>query len=318
MWLAPTDKRTKAYKVYNTALSAGVAALGSYAAGYFHGGAPKGNPPMSYVRRKVYRGRKRFPYRRRYRRKTRYGMRRRYRRSSGRARYLTGWGALQRRFNRKINRGLNMRMAQNDWDQCKDVHSLAELSPSVSSVSVTEQQFRVIDLPEASARLPDYDDYLIKSVQCVVTPMKIPLGDSPNIDCASGWTPSFYAVPKIHAEQWTSTPTLEQILRTNGVIEMPLTMKKKKYFNIPITLTRLDTYMTEQNGTSRTMETPLVANRFWHVSEENPPYSASSWPAFGSCVFVFPQLTASSYVPKFKVQYIVHTKLRGYKGTLDI
>lgn len=258
----------------------------------------------------LYRRRRRFGrFRRRYRRRNKLGR-------GARATFIAGRGAFQRRFRRRIGRKLNTRLTRNDYDSTREIVVKADLFPTSTGAQVVQYNMKVIEMGLAQTKLFFYDDYKLSDIQMVLTPVNLSNG-AEKLEVAAGSDPYIYAIPRIHADLWTSTPRLETIKSTPGVMRYHMLRKKPIVINLA-PIAQVSEELQRVDGTSLEVEKPFKYVTWMHNPQEGGPFDPTLYLSVGNVVFYLPRLAAGSFQPKWKVEYYATCTLRGNRVLADV
>lgn len=229
---------------------------------------------------------------------------------------FTGRGSATRwRYNR-ASRRVNSNMTRNDYDSTRDRAYNGNIQGTSVGAVWTEHNFRITDLSIAASKYLDYDHYKFAKIQAVITP-KWQDGTA-KLRTAGQADPYLYVIPRVHPDSISSTPTIQLLKTTPGVLRYSLRRNKPIVINIGAYLPRKLEYVGDQIGTVYNVEQPFFFPGFIH----NPDTSSSipsNHPKFGSIYTYMPQLESTSdYVPNFTIEYYVTTYFRGNRALIDV
>lgn len=318
-WI-PTDRRTSAYRLYDKARWSIGTSLASIAANklYDYYRSPRAPPPQ----RSLFRSNMRFRKRTRYSRRSFKG--KRARRSTFRARrrgvsrkFIAGRGPLQLKYPKATSSYLNTRMLRNDYDSTREITSKSVVVASTSAITLAGYNFAVYDFPLALTKLFDYDEYMVKDIQMVITPLRISRGEQ-DLTVVDSADPYFYVAPRVHPETITSTPSLNVIKSTPGVMRFHMLRKKPVVINLPNQLPQEDEIIGSATGTSYTVRKPMRTLRWIHNPQDSGPVVDTNYPNMGNVFIYVPQIQSGDYQPKWRVDYYATICLRGNRALLDV
>lgn len=301
------DRRTIASKFANQALAAiGGAALNSIQNyGYSHFNRSS-MPPL--------RGKFR-PWVGRRRRYKKFGRRRskRYARKNT----FTGAGPQTRRRVARISRRkLNTNMTRNDYDSSRDRVLSGYVTGSVLTPAWRQFDFRVPDLQYAVTKILDYDHYKVANIQCVITAK---WQDNQEImRMLDDGDPYLYVIPRIHPDSITSTPNLQLLKTTPGVMRFSLRRTKPIVINLLALVPRKQEYVADQSGGVYNVEQPFFKPGWIH-NPDTGSVNPGSHPKFGHIAMYIPRLESTTVaIPNFTVEYYCTTYFRGNRNFIDV
>ena len=318
----PTDRRTNAYRLYDKArwsvgtTIAGIAA--SKLLDYYNsiGSSSSSMPPIPgyarALRRYGYRSKARKFKRSRRSLARRRGMSRRKRRGPVN-RTVAGWGPLQKKYPYSMRARLNTRMGRNDYDSTREMVYKNVVVADTAAPTWAQFNTAVYDFPLALTKLFDYTEYRITNLQCVITPIRISNGEK-DLTVVDRATPYFYVIPRIHPDTATSTPSVDSLRTTPGVLRFHMMRKKQIVINLPVQLPREDTVIGSASGTTYTVDRPMQNIGWLHQPQDSGPVVGTNYPNFGNIYIYIPQIQSGDYQPKFRVDYYATILLRGNKA----
>lgn len=246
------------------------------------------------------------------------GKRRRFqRRKRGvRNKMIAGKGPYQRGF-RRFNRTLNTKMLRNDYDSTREIKDKGVVFARSTGVSLASSNTAIGDYPLAASKMFDYDEYQLKNIQLVLTPLHISNG-AEKLELADAGEPYIYVVPKIHPEAWTSTPSLNTLKSTPGVMRFHMLRTKPIVVNLSSALPRVDEIKGSTTGASYTIEQPGKYYGWIHQPQTEGPIVDANYPNFGNVQLYIPQIQVSSFQPKWRVDYYATVLLRGNRALAEV
>lgn len=223
--------------------------------------------------------------------------------------------ATRRRYNRAARR-VNSNMTRNDYDSTRDRIFKSYITGTAVGPVWTQHNFRVTDLTIASTKYLDYDHYKFSNIQCVITPKW--QDSTAKLRTAGEADPYLYVLPRVHPDTISSTPTIQLLKTTPGVLRFNLRRSKPIVINMGAYLPRKQEYVGDQLGTVYNVEQPFFFPGFIHNPDSSTSVPANH-PKFGSLYTYMPQLEATSdYIPNFTLEYYVTTYFRGNRALIDV
>lgn len=247
-------------------------------------------------------------------RRKNFGIRRR--RRVGR-RFIAGRGPYQRKGKSVAGRRLNTRMARNDYDSTREIANKGFLVPTTSGVVTGSINVAVYEYPLALTKLFDYDEYKLSNIQMVLTPLSLSNGSTP-LYIADAGEPYIYIIPKIHPESWSSTPTLNTIKSTPGVMRFHMLTKGPIVVNLKARVPVERTVVASTAGSTYDIQEPSKLLTWVHNPQTVGPISAVNYPNYGTVQIYLPQLAAGSFEPKWRVDYYSTINFRGNRALAEV
>lgn len=307
------DSRTRGNRLLKQLLaSAAGAALPAFSP-FLYGAYS--NYKTSFKGRRPRRAMARFRRRKMYRKSTRG---RRRGRKGVSSRFIAGRGPYQKRARRIVNKKLNNNLTRNDYDSTRELVNKGVLLASTTAIQTGGSNFAVYDMPLASSKMFDYDEYKVANIQLVMTPLNLPSGSNDLELSASTGEPYIYIVPRIHSEAWTSTPSIATLKSTPGVMRFHMLSKKPMVINLMPTVELEQTVIASSAGTTYDIATPFKKLGWLHQPQDSGPVVDSNYPNLGSIRYYIPQIATGSFQPKWKIEYYATVYLRGNRALAEV
>lgn len=208
-------------------------------------------------------------------------------------------------------------MTRNDYDSTREVIFDKTFQPSASAPITGFTNIAVYDFPLAVSKLFDYDEYKMSNMQLVLTPLHL-ANNADSLECDDTGEPYFYVIPRIHPNSWTSTPTLETIKSTPGVMRFHLLRKTPIVINVSPTVPMVQDVLSGSTAAQIQIQEPMKRLTWLHNPQDSGPIVSSNYPYIGSVFFYFPKLVVGTYLPKFKVEWYCTITLRGNRALLEV
>lgn len=258
-----------------------------------------------------------MPRRRTYKNRMRRSAGRRGRARRVRKALIAGRGPYQKRGRRVAGRRLNTKMTRNDYDSTREIVSKSVIFPESSAVKTSNSNCAVGDFPLAVSKMFDYDEYKLSNIQLVLTPLNVGIANQ-TLSLADAGEPYIYIVPRIHPDSWTSTPTLNTIKSTPGVMRFHMLRSKPIVVNLKPIVPQEDTVFASTSGATYTIETPYKRLGWIHQPQSAGPVVDANYPNLGTVTYYLPQLAAGSFQPKWRLDYYATVSLRGNRALAEV
>lgn len=226
-----------------------------------------------------------YPYRRKRfarKRKMSYMRRRRSRRK-----LYTGKGPYQRRGRPVIGRRLNSKVTRNDYDSTRELVRRDPIFPTSTAIETARTSIAVYDFNLALSKLFDFDEYKVTNIQMVLTPVNVNTGET-NLEVNDAGDPYLYVIPAIHPESWSSTPNLNVVRATPGVMRFHYLCKKFIVINfkplVPFVCDVIGSFL----GLFYEIQEPMKYLNWLHNPQTAGPPIATNYPKFGHVQFYMP------------------------------
>lgn len=246
----------------------------------------------------------------------RRGRRSAYRRRGRKSRPFTGRGpATMSRRRVYVKKRLNANMTRNDYDSTRERVFVGYVTASTTAPVWSPFNFRVTDMSLALAKYLDFEHYKISNIQMVITPK---WGDNTESLRMYGEGDQYlYVLPRVHPDTIASTPTIQLVKTTPGVLRFSLRRNKPIVINLGAYLPRKQEYVGDTTGTVYNVEQPFFFPGWLH----NPDLTTSDpskHPKFGNCYIYCPQLESSTSArPNYTVEFYATCLLRGNRKLID-
>lgn len=316
--MIPTDKRTNAYRLYDKALSVGVASLASLGAGYLgFGSRGFGYRDMAYPRAVSRRKRSSFlrPFKRRYGRRFYKKKWSRGKKRSSR-RFIAGKGPFQKKYRSRLYKALNTNLSRNDYDSTREVYTQGTITGSTSAAVGANVQFNVGELDLAATKIAKYDEIKHTNIQLVISPTKFFKNASTVASLQA--EPYLYVIPRIHGNDDLTLPSFETVIRTPGVMKYRMDRQKKIVVNLPCQAPIVDTWETGPGtGTTDTLNREMRYIGWYHNPWDGTgTLPLASFPYLGNAYVYMPQLESGSAIPQFRLELYVTTLMKNNRDLL--